>query len=155
MRAGKHYVSFHNHGNSDQIGNVYIGVMRPGQANQNTIGTPLYKQLFRENFSRSIGRGECNNENGVQCCMYNSFDAECYTCEFNAEDFSWDGMESMSSGDEMGMLLDLDEGTLSVYKNERKLGAMKSGLAGPYCWVVSMGEKGVSITIKRGTLPSS
>ena len=69
---------------------------------------------------------------------------------------AWDGMEIMSSGGEMGLLLDLDldEGTLTVYKNGRKLGVMKRGLAGPYCWVASM-ISGTSITIKRGTIPPS
>ena len=50
------------------------------------------------------------------------------------------------------MLLDLDEGTLSVYKDGRKLGVMKSGLAGQYCWVASMWN-GTSVSIKRGTIP--
>jgi len=64
---------------------------------------------------------------------------------------SWKGMEG-ASPDEIGMLLDLDEGTLSVYKNEEKLGVMKTGLAGPYCWVASM-LKGEQVTIERGVVP--
>ena len=47
------------------------------------------------------------------------------------------------------MLLDLDEGTLSVYKNRRKLGVMKRGLAGHYCWFASL-LPGRQVTIKRG-----
>lgn len=58
----------------------------------------------------------------------------------------------MSIRDELGLLLDLDEGTLSVYKNGRKLGIMKRGLAGEYCWVVSVFPR-VQVTIKRGTIP--
>ena len=54
----------------------------------------------------------------------------------------------------IGMLLDLDEGTLSVYKNGRKLGVMKRGLAGQYCWVVSLRSGGSQVTIKRGTVPA-
>ena len=46
------------------------------------------------------------------------------------------------------MLLDLDEGTLSVYKN-RRLGVMKRGLAGHYCWFASL-LPGRQVTIKRG-----
>ena len=63
-----------------------------------------------------------------------------------------DGWEATASGDELGMLLDLDEGTLSVYKNSRKLGVMRRGLAGPYCWVVSL-HRGAQVTIKRGMVP--
>ena len=58
----------------------------------------------------------------------------------------------MSSGDEIGKLLDLDEGMLTVYRNGRRLGVMKNGLAGPYCWVISL-LSGTSVTIKRGTVP--
>ena len=38
----------------------------------------------------------------------------------------------------VGLLLDLDEGTLSVYKNGRRLGTMKDGLSGEYCWLMSI-----------------
>ena len=54
----------------------------------------------------------------------------------------------------IGMLLDLDEGTLSVYKNGRKLGVMKRGLAGPYCWAVSLYRE-TQASIKRETIPTS
>ena len=81
-----------------------------------------------------IGRGDGSDDNFVS-------------------DNDWEGMESMSSSDEMGMLLNLDEGTFSVYKNGRKLGIMKRGLAGPYCWVASFQYS--QVTIKRGTTPPS
>ena len=64
----------------------------------------------------------------------------------------WNGWESTTSGDELGMLLDLDEGTLSVYKNGTQLGVMKRGLAGPYCWVITLYER-EQFSIKRGTIP--
>jgi len=50
------------------------------------------------------------------------------------------------------MLFDLEERTLSVYKNGRKLGVMKRGLVGSYCWAVSM-RGSSSVRIKRGTIP--
>ena len=59
---------------------------------------------------------------------------------------------SSSDDDELGMLLDLDEGTLSVYKDGRKLGIMMQGLVGSYCWVVSIFSE-ADVTIKRGTIP--
>ena len=69
---------------------------------------------------------------------------------------AWDGMECLSphSYTLECYILDLDEGTLSVYKNDRKLGVMKRGLAGHYCWVVSLLE-GSQVTIKRETVPPS
>jgi len=34
----------------------------------------------------------------------------------------------------VGLLLDLDNGTLSVFKDGRELGVMKEGFTGAYCW---------------------
>ncbi|EJK70528.1 hypothetical protein THAOC_08102, partial [Thalassiosira oceanica] len=55
---------------------------------------------------------------------------------FEGEDFrgfhwvnDWEGNERSTTGDTIGMLLeDLDEGTLTVYKNNRRLGVMENRL---------------------------
>lgn len=53
----------------------------------------------------------------------------------------------------LGILLNLDEGTLSIYQDNQKLGIMKSGLEGEYCWGGCMiGASTVLIT--RGTVPT-
>lgn len=64
----------------------------------------------------------------------------------------WEGMESCVNGDTIGMLLNLDEGALTVHKNGRRLGVMKDGLSGPYCWYASTLSE-CEITMKRGQLP--
>ena len=52
----------------------------------------------------------------------------------------WEGMQSAhEQGDRIGMLLDLDQGSMTVWKNDVKLGVMKAqGLSGPLCWAVCM-----------------
>jgi hypothetical protein len=57
----------------------------------------------------------------------------------------------------VGLLLDLDEGTLSVYKNGRRLGTMKDGLSGEYCWLMSIqgASNSTAVQIKRGYLVSN
>ena len=65
---------------------------------------------------------------------------------------SWEGMEASRSGDTVGMLLNLDEGTLAVYKNNHRLGVMKDGLSGSYCWYVGV-LGGATVAIKRGEHP--
>jgi len=146
LRAGKHYASFEVHRSSYPTSIcAHLGVMRPGKANRQTSGATTILPEFYQNFSRYIdSHGEYSN-NSIHCCLYNAYDGECYTSDWESynefemgDSMAWDGMEIMSSGDEMGLLLDLDEGTLTVYKNGRKLGVMKRGLAGPYCWVASM-----------------
>ena len=42
-------------------------------------------------------------------------------------------------GDHIGVLLDLDQGSMTVWKNDEKLGVMVAeGLCGTYCWAVSI-----------------
>ena len=156
LRAGKHYVSFVFNNMSDS--NFFVGVMRPGQANENAVGAaPIWWEFF-QHYSHNV---EYNN-NSVQCCLYRAIDGNCISSDWSGSDRvsdspdmeTWDGKETMPSDGEIGMLLDLDEGSLSLYKNGRKLGVMKRGLAGPYCWVVSIHEE-VQVTIKRGTIPPS
>jgi len=118
MRAGKHYASFVNGNdrNSAAIIGLMMGVIRPGQANQNATGYPLKKQFF-QNFSPT--HVEYSN-NDIQCCLY--YDTgDCYSSSWDDSDSKdyptgseWEGNEGFSSGDEIGMLLDLDEGTLST-----------------------------------------
>ena len=58
-------------------------------------------------------------------------------------------MEDCNTGDVIGMLLlNLEEGTLTVYKNNRRLGVMKDGLSGLYCWYTSVWG-GTAVTLKR------
>ena len=42
-------------------------------------------------------------------------------------------------GDRIGMLLDLDQGSMTVWKNDERLGVMLAeGLRGPLCWAASL-----------------
>ena len=150
MMAGKHYASYEVRDGSGLL----LGVMRPGEAVQSAMGSPLFRKFY-DNFSQS--RLSVRYNNTVNCCMYGS-SGYCWSSDWG-EGYSnsqpWDGMEELSASPyKIGMLLDLDEGTLSVYKNGRKLGVMKRGLAGHYCWVIAM-RQGAKVTIKRGTVPES
>ena len=49
------------------------------------------------------------------------------------------GIQGAKEGDRIGLLLDLDQGSMTVWKNDVQLGVMVSeGLTGPLCWAVSM-----------------
>ena len=162
MMAGKHYASFEVHHERNRP-TLSLGVMRPGEVMQSAEGVPLFPSFFN-NFTQREGSRQYNNS--VNCCMYYSFDGSCCSSDWGEGSTSawvesnvrsgvaWDGMERIHSGSfTIGMLLDLEEGTLSVYKNERRLGVMKRGLAGQYCWVVSM--VGPQVAIKRGPVPTT
>ena len=153
MMAGKHYASFEVDSRSSD--SLFVGVMRPGEAMQSAQGCPM-SPLFYQHFTQHKGSLPYNNS--VNCCMYSSYTGgHCYSHDWGegaSVREAWDGMERLSGSYTIGMLLDLDEGTLSVYKNGRKLGVMKRGLAGQYCWVASLAV-GTQVTIKRGTVPAS
>ena len=86
----------------------------------------------------------------VHACEYNSEDGLCEYTNWAGEDGldDWEGAEGFITGDKIGMTLDLDDGTLTVYKNDRRLGVMIDGLSGSYCWYVSLTNK-EAVTIKH------
>ena len=48
-------------------------------------------------------------------------------------------MQGAKPGDRVGMLLDLDQGSMTIWKNGVQLGVMQTeGLSGPLCWAVSL-----------------
>ena len=65
-------------------------------------------------------------------------------------------MQTAQEGDRIGMLLDLDQGGVSVWKNDVQLGVMVSeGLSGPLCWAMSMQGPGYSARIESAPAPAS
>ena len=71
---------------------------------------------------------------------------------FKMLDMSWAGPDhEHKGGEECGLLLDLDEGTLSVYKSGKRLGVMMEGLTGEYCWFASV--FGTGLRMERGIVP--
>ena len=63
---------------------------------------------------------------------------------------TWEGMQTAKEqGDRIGMLLDLDQGSMTVWKNGELLGVMQAeGLSGPLCWAVSSAYAGSSARIE-------
>ena len=68
----------------------------------------------------------------------------------------WEGMHSATEqGDRIGMLLDLGQGSMTVWKNDEKLGAMQAeGLSAPLCWAVSLAQ-GSTARIESAEAPAS
>jgi hypothetical protein len=68
---------------------------------------------------------------------------------------NWEGIQGAKRGDRVGMLLDLDQGTMTVCKNDERLGVMATGLSGEYCWAVSLFVQGDSTRIEAAELPAA
>ena len=69
----------------------------------------------------------------------------------------WEGMQTADNqGDCIGMLLDLDQGSMTVWKNGERLGVMVAeGLSGPFCWAVTLVYSGTSARIESAFAPAS
>jgi hypothetical protein len=108
MRAGRHYVQFTVVSGYHML----FGVIRPGWDVE--------------------GGMDADSVDGH--CFYFTYDGYRYPGEHD-----WEGMQyAMKEGDRVGMLLDLDQSSMTVYKNDERLGVMATGLSGEYCWAVTM-----------------
>ena len=99
----------------------------------------------------------------MHCCSYNSHHGKCYHANWSdgdedGEGGDWDGREPLDIGEidnvKVGLLLDLNSGFLSLFKDGRLLGVMKEGLTGAYCWYVcGVEEVTCEVKIERGMPP--
>ena len=68
----------------------------------------------------------------------------------------WEGAQGADPGDRIGMLLDLDQGSMTVWKNGVKLGVIQAeGLSCPLCWAVEAAGFGYSARIESAFAPPS
>jgi hypothetical protein len=126
MRAGRHYVQFTVESGDE----MFFGMIRPGW---------------------DVEGGY--NAKGVHGhCFYDTSEGSCWP-----GDRDWEGMQGPErGGDRIGMLLDLDQGSMTVYKNDERLGVMATGLSGEYCWAVSLyNEEDDSARIDAAAAPAS
>lgn len=65
----------------------------------------------------------------------------------------WSASTEAADGDRFGLLLDLEAGSLIVFKNDERLGMMAAGLTGSYCWATALYDKRAAVTIKALRLP--
>ena len=161
MRAGKHYVSF-NVSDDDPASNggIACGIMRPTTKDITSLSScsPHIENLSR--FSLKDYK-TLHHNNNIDCCLLNTSSGcglihRMWTPSDGPRPpmpYNWEGQEETDEASfKIGMVLDLDEGTLDVYKNDRRLGTMRSGLVGEYCWVALLvpgGKAELSVSIGR------
>ncbi|EJK46142.1 hypothetical protein THAOC_35206 [Thalassiosira oceanica] len=165
MRAGKHWATFIS-GREDSAYQS-VGVIRPlpgwdqrrlvdlltlrgpyVQRDQFHPANPIFwEDLRRERTSRWEGDVHF-------CHLYLSGNCNCNYSDLEGvrnQISDWQGFDNFDRDiDTLGMLLDLDSGRLSVYQNGQRVGILKDGLAGVYCWFTSIGGIGGSTSIMRG-----
>ena len=153
MVSGIHYAEFH----IDATGSC-LGIVRP----MPNLDPARFANNSFSFFQRSLFGGflatrtEEWGSGKVHACDFDFYSGEKSWTNWDGEErrwIEWEGMEGCEDGDTVGMLLDLDEGTLTVYKNNRRLGVMKDGLSGAYCWCATM--RAAIITIERCDPPTA
>ncbi|EJK76697.1 hypothetical protein THAOC_01526, partial [Thalassiosira oceanica] len=151
MRGGRHFVEFViNMAESLVEGlpvDVHLGVIRPvsltdgidleaewkRNAHPVRVSSSWKPEVAEKLRSQRTARwGESN----FHCCTYYCYNGNCYWTDWDSENvFSdWQGQEGLPRSGTIGLLLDLDEGIMSVFKNGRRLGVIKEALGGEYCW---------------------
>ncbi|EJK73931.1 hypothetical protein THAOC_04427 [Thalassiosira oceanica] len=155
MDAGIHYAEFQiTSGGSGMMG----GIVRPmPNLDPDRYVDGRFHFFYRPFYN--VFLAERTNEWGtgnVHMCQYFSMSGGMFWTNWE-EDVpeDRDGMEGCSTGDTIGMRLDLNEGTLTIYKNRLCLGVMKDGLSGSYCWYTTVMGNGCSITINRSSFPGN
>ena len=169
MRSGKHYVTFKRVGMSlmHPPASVSVGVIRPIDLSKADLAVgeteeekflpwdeKHYPSLADNNWTEGWGE-----DGKVDYCLYQTNGGLCFYGYWKnpspAEDDEtlkdWPGKDHISYDEECGLLLDLDEGTLAVYKAGKRLGIMKEGLTGEYSWFVMV--EGTGLRMERGDVP--
>ena len=166
MRGGRHFVEFAITNDERHAPYMCLGVIRPVSLTNgidleadwkglvNPVAVSSSKKPAVSNKLSSQRTSKWGNSN-VHCCSYYSDNGDCCWVDWNndARSPEWQGQEGLGGSGTIGLLLDLNEATLSVFKNGRFLGVMKEGLGGEYCWFVTV-QSVCTISISRGTAPN-
>ena len=166
MRGGRHFVEFSIASGSSIPPALCLGVIRPpsltndidlgadweGRVNPMFVTSsnkPAVSEKLRS--QRTAKWGDSN----IHCCAYHCFSGRCCWTDWNNDDDAsdWQGREDFRGSGTVGLLLDLNEGTLSLFKNSRRLGMIKDGLGGEYCWFSSV-CRACMISISKITAPN-
>ena len=168
MRGGRHFVEFTLTKNEGEP-LIDLGVIRPVsltngidvKADWRGSVYPVkvsarHKPAVAEKL-RSQRTAKWGGSN-VHYCAYYCYNGYCFWTDWNNDYNSsdWQGHEGLAGSGTVGLLLDLNEGTLSVFKNGRRLGVMKDGLGGEYVWFVTARSprSACTISMSRGSAPN-
>ena len=172
MMTGRHYVTFCLCG-VDDLGLLDFGVIRPikdwNKKSLRSFDPTCYLRRHHEHREPMLAERTEEWGNDLHCCSYQSSRGKCYHANWCDEDKGagdrwlgdeWEGMEPLEPvGDmnnvKLGILLDLNSGTLTVFKDGRMLGVMKNGLTGAYCWYICGYAVTCEVKIERGMQPGT
>ncbi|EJK51534.1 hypothetical protein THAOC_29287, partial [Thalassiosira oceanica] len=143
---------------------VRVGIVRPVQINRSDFGDGELDR-FNPNLPRFWGylRGKRTDrwsDSNVHCCSLTANGM--FRGHFTSSDWATrappDRINGFQPDIPIGLLLDLDEGTLTLYQNGQRLTTPKDGLSGEYCWYSSAYDCSLvndcaSVSVERGLAP--
>ena len=148
MRAGRHFVQFTLETDPTDRFDMFLGVIRPGWDVEGGVNGHSDEGLLDQGLLDDEGDGT------VAPCCYRPLDGKCYPprrlpSPDHPLQLQWEGQQgAREDGDRIGMLLDLDEGSMTIWKNDVKLGVMVTeGLSGPFCWAAMLSTRNSRIRI--------
>ena len=98
-----------------------------------TATAPLYFGVVRSTWHNEQGADALNQQGH---CFYFTHTGH-RTSDGHPQEH-WEGMQRARRGDRIGLLLDCDEGTVTVFRNGTKLGKIDEGLDSEYNWAVAL-----------------
>lgn len=153
MRVGKHYVTFKCVGQSLMLppAMVTVGIIRPIDLSKAhmTIDDKARKfEPWAEQHYPSLADNNRTDGWGVDgkvdYCLYQTNFGYCFHGYWNNPSPTeeeetlkeWPGQDTILINEDCGLLLDVEEGTLTVFKAGKRLGVIMEGLVGEYSWFV-------------------
>ncbi|EJK70970.1 hypothetical protein THAOC_07629, partial [Thalassiosira oceanica] len=134
MRSGRHIAVFTILARRGSMAG--IGVVRPVKIDKSDfVGDDLTFDPERMPKFLEYLRGKKTDKWGdsnVHCCTVNNYGSFCW------HDLT--GGDHHSGKSQIGLLLDLNEGTLSIHKDGRRI-ALKDNLTGEYCWYATVNHR--------------
>ncbi|EJK48986.1 hypothetical protein THAOC_32175 [Thalassiosira oceanica] len=163
MRGGRHFVEFTIDSDVQTTHNVHLGVIRPVSLTKDidvvadwkrSVNPMLISSSYRSAISEKL-RSQRNarwGDSNIHCCAYYCGTGYRSWTDWNSPSYDWRGTEGLGDRGAIGLLLDLGDGILSVFKNGRRLGVVKDGLEGEYCWFVVV-YSACTISISKAQAP--
>ncbi|EJK51712.1 hypothetical protein THAOC_29092 [Thalassiosira oceanica] len=147
MRSGKHFAVFTGYGS--------VGVIRPVQIKTSDFGEGelnVFSPFLFRFWEYLAGQGTDRwNDSNVHCCFLSLTGPHFWRwCDWaGASNKPGSSIGAFHPNNPTGLLLDLEDGTLSIYQNGQRLATLKDGLSGEYCWFALVYGRTTSISIER------
>jgi hypothetical protein len=126
MNDGLHFAEFTM---TKATGNLTLGVVQQGYSPNRTLAPGEPRGAGAEGWGLSTRSGWLT---------------------FRGKVSEWNGCRPCVEGDRVGMLVDLEKGTLSVFHNGTHLGFMvKAGITGPLSWMAELNTPGDSVRVRN------